>query len=305
MVKFCAEFDDVKKIQTPLPRGEIYITEIRDDTMLRCGSESFVACSIPRYGMNFTSMEFQDILPLALKYCDYPRLFFTCNLNHLRNLQRDFEFRRAYVSADVVTLDSRWLKLLIKFKTGLYVPLVTGSDLFPAIMAQLHPVRDRPFFVASSRTVGQSLSDQLIARGFNKDSVAFDSPKIGFDQDDACSSQMVEKIRNHGATHVFMGVGSPKSEKWVHNNLQYMPACNIFCIGAALDFFVGAKRRAPSFLQKLGMEWLHRLLNEPRRLGSRYFGDALFFLQLMCGKALISVVPHPMRSESTSDLINV
>ena len=77
-------------------------------------------------------------------------------------------------------------------------------------------------------------------------------------------------MRRSGAQLVWVGLGTPKQD-WVAAELRkYRAAPVVLCVGAAFDFVAGAKSRSPLWLQKIGMEWFHRLLMEPRRLGRRY-----------------------------------
>jgi N-acetylglucosaminyldiphosphoundecaprenol N-acetyl-beta-D-mannosaminyltransferase len=171
------------------------------------------------------------------------------------------------------------------------VPVVTGADLFPALLQALRPGIDRPFFVASSPEAAQILHDQLVARGFDSAQIGQDSPPYGFERDAAYSAGLVARIGALGTTHLFMGVGAPKSEIWVSRHFAALPPAHIFCVGAALDFSSSLKSRAPAWVRALSLEWAHRMLSEPRRLLPRYAGDALFLAQIVAGRKLVPVFP--------------
>lgn len=83
-------------------------------------------------------------------------------------------------------------------------------------------------------------------------------------------AKMIELIRASGASYVWVGLGCPKQEQWIARNLKALPAAVYFGIGAAFAFHAGEVRQAPALFQKVGMEWLFRLLAEPRRLWKRY-----------------------------------
>ncbi|CAN5422235.1 N/A [soil metagenome] len=242
-----------------------------------------------RYGLCFYRAPFNQIVDFALTLPHEAQLFCTCNLNHLRLLQIDAGFREAYRKASVVTIDSRPIRALAQFQVGEVLPLVTGADLFAAIIKRLRPDVDRPFFIASSEVAGNNLVAQLTMRGFAPESVGFDSPPFGFQNDETYSSRLIEKINAMKTTHLFMGVGAPKSERWIAQNLTRLPPANVFCVGAALDFSSGLKHRAPTWVRRLSMEWLHRLLSEPKRLIPRYFGDAVFLVEILAGRRLVQV----------------
>jgi N-acetylglucosaminyldiphosphoundecaprenol N-acetyl-beta-D-mannosaminyltransferase len=80
---------------------------------------------------------------------------------------------------------------------------------------------------------------------------------------------------------VVVGLGAPKQELWVHRHRNDISAPVALCVGATIDFLAGEKKRAPKLVQRLGLEWLHRMLSEPRRLVKRYARDAWIFPQLV------------------------
>jgi len=88
--------------------------------------------------------------------------------------------------------------------------------------------------------------------------------------------RLVEAVKSSGARILFMGVSAPKQEIWAYEHVDelQMP---IVCVGAAFDFGAGAKSRAPEWMRKAGIEWVHRLLSEPGRMWKRYLvGNTLF-----------------------------
>lgn len=240
-------------------------------------------------GVSFDRRPLEQIVELALTQAANPVFYITCNLNHLRVLQSDPGFREAYRRASIVTLDSRPMQVITRLRFGERLPLVTGADLFSVLMERLRPQQDRPMFVASSQEVGAQLCKRLVDGGFSPNQVAFTSPPFGFERDAAFSAALLRTIREHNPSHLFMGVGAPKSERWIAEHLADLPPCHVFCVGAALDFTSGFKTRAPAWLGRVGLEWTHRLVAEPRRLLPRYAGDAVLLLQVIRGKRLARV----------------
>jgi N-acetylglucosaminyldiphosphoundecaprenol N-acetyl-beta-D-mannosaminyltransferase len=88
---------------------------------------------------------------------------------------------------------------------------------------------------------------------------------------------IVEQINSSGASFVFVGLGCPKQEYWCSAYAPYVHAI-LIGVGAAFDFHAGTKKRCPIFIQKYGMEWLYRLVSEPRRLWKRYLVTNSLFL---------------------------
>lgn len=244
-----------------------------------------------RYGLKFDSFLLEQVAAKALQPATSPQLYCTCNLNHLRRLQGNEDFRAVYALAAVVTVDGRRMRMLARLQAQRYVPVGTGADMLRALMQALRPGIDRPFFVASSTQAAQLLRDKLIACGFDPTHIGHNSPPCGFERDGACSSDLVARIAALDATHLFMGVGAPKSEIWVSRHFAALPTAHIFCVDAVLDFSSRLKSCAPAWVRALSLEWAHRLLSESLHLLPRYAGDALFLAQIVAGRKLVPVFP--------------
>jgi len=90
-------------------------------------------------------------------------------------------------------------------------------------------------------------------------------------------------IRDSGAAFAWIGLGAPKQERWMADAWEHLKPCIALGVGAAFDFSAGTVQRAPRGLGRLGLEWLYRLLQEPRRLWKRYLvSNSLFIYYLIC-----------------------
>jgi len=88
---------------------------------------------------------------------------------------------------------------------------------------------------------------------------------------------MVEAVNAARPDLLWVGLSAPKQEKWINRNLAHLKTSVAVGVGAAFDFAAGTQRRAPLWMQRAGVEWLHRLLREPSRLWKRYLvGNSLF-----------------------------
>lgn len=205
------------------------------------------------------------------------RLLVTANLDHIVALTTNAEFREAYDTAWLATIDGAPVFLYARWRGVEIKERVTGADLFPQILERLVPGRHRPFVVCSQQDTASALGRQFTALGF-VDAAAVVPPR-GFETDPAYSAMLIAAIRAHATTHLFFGVGAPKSEIWMHRHRQELRKCYGFAFGAGLDFHAGTKRRAPQFMRRLGLEWVWRVASEPRRLARRYFINSWTFLR--------------------------
>ncbi len=108
--------------------------------------------------------------------------------------------------------------------------------------------------------------------------------------------QIVRYILSHQPDIVWVGLSTPKQELWMAEHVERLPGMVLIGVGAAFDFLSGAKRRAPIWMQKAGLEWFFRLLQEPRRLWRRYLLNIPPFIFLVCLQKMGLYRPSPLPS---------
>jgi len=209
---------------------------------------------------------------------DGARLLVTANVDHISNLVRNSRFRAAYAGAWIATADGTPVFLYARLR-GIAVPeRVTGADLSAALLDRMSPHLCRPFFVVGCEKTGIRLREQLTRRGFDPEAVGFACPEFGFENNTETSAALARTIREHGTTHLFFGLGAPKSEIWLHEHRHLLGDTYALAIGASLDFYVGLRRRAPVWMRRYGLEWAWRIMSEPKRLFRRYFIESWYAL---------------------------
>ncbi len=112
------------------------------------------------------------------------------------------------------------------------------------------------------------------------------SPRLGFERDPAENEAILARIAESRSDVLVVGLGAPKQELWVHAHLRQIQAPVAMCVGATIDFLAGERRRAPLWMRQTGLEWIFRLLGEPRRLAGRYARDAWIFPRLVLRELL-------------------
>ncbi len=135
----------------------------------------------------------------------------------------------------------------------------------------------------------QSTIDQMVARFTNlfpSSRIAGSySPPFG-EWSEEEKRKIIQKIQDSGANMIWVGLGCPKQERWIIENKDLLPPGVYFAVGAAFTFHSGEIRQAPTVLQKFGLEWVYRLLMEPRRLFRRYLVYNSLFIYYMIHDAL-------------------
>lgn len=204
------------------------------------------------------------------------RLLVTANLDHIVQLTGNDRFRQAYANAWLAVVDGTPVWIYARLR-GLSVPQrLTGADLFPAILRQLRPGTHRIALLCATETTAVALRQKLEALGFD-DHLVLVAP-LGFEHDTDFGRRLIETLRQQRTTHLFFGIGAPKSEIWMNEHRHQLPDGYGFGFGAALDFYAGTKKRAPRVLSRIGAEFLWRVASEPRRLAKRYFVSSWVFL---------------------------
>lgn len=210
-------------------------------------------------------------------------LVVTPNADHLMLLQQDRRFWEVYRHAEFVTVDSQVVKFALSFLGGPVKAKLSGSDIFPAFYR--HHARNsgvRIYLLGGRDGVAREAADRINARAGRAIVVGWCSPSMRIADDPAESEAIVEDINRSGATVLAVGLGAPKQELWIAAHRSKMPnVARFLAIGATLDFEAGLLRRAPKLVSDMGLEWLFRLLMEPRRLWHRYLVRDPKFLWLV------------------------
>jgi N-acetylglucosaminyldiphosphoundecaprenol N-acetyl-beta-D-mannosaminyltransferase len=148
---------------------------------------------------------------------------------------------------------------------------VAGADLLEPICAAVAS-QNLSVYLLGGKPGAAGAAARRLAQTHPGLRVAAQCPPPRFDDDPDATKAVLADIRRVAPNVLFVCLGAPKQEKWIAAHLDTLPPVVAVCAGAAVDFYSGATRRAPLLWQRLGFEWLYRLLHEPRRLGPRYLG---------------------------------
>ncbi len=210
----------------------------------------------------------------------------TPNVDQVVELEQDESLLRAYQEASLRIVDGFPLVLLAHLLGGRDVQRLTGADLLP-LAARWAGTRGWRLAVMGGAPGVAQRAVQVLRQQYGADVVAIDFPKI-VDVGDVASEEVIEALAAARPDVVFVCLGSPKQDVWVSRWRDSLPAALYIGAGAAVDFVAGTKHRAPKALQRLGLEWVFRMAQEPRRLGKRY---------LVRGPRFLSIAVRSLRTQ--------
>ena len=273
------------------------------------GDSSIADTLIPEcefLGVPFAMLSLQAVAQtLANRAASAPFAYIaTPNSHHLVLLRRGAEgFGSGLSRAWFLTCDSQTLRGLGRLLFGKSLPLVTGSDLTMELLRHVIRPEDPITVIGGSDQLGRDLEEQ-----FGLQHISLYSPPFGFSRDEALLQRCVDFVRDHPARFVFLACGAPQSEVLAARIVQAGGASGVgLCIGASLLFATGRLKRAPAVWQNLGLEWLFRISQDPRRLAKRLFRTQLPVLPI-AAKAWLSgrgAQAHGSLLQRTTDVSSV
>jgi N-acetylglucosaminyldiphosphoundecaprenol N-acetyl-beta-D-mannosaminyltransferase len=194
--------------------------------------------------------------------------------------QRDEGLRRIHNEAGLVTPDGMPLVWLGRLHGHAHVERVYGPDLMLAVCEQSLSKGYRHFFYGGGEGVPTLLTTNLRRRFPSLQVVGGYSPPFR-PLSGAENEQIVDAINEAAPDIVWIGLSTPKQERWMAEHLGRLAAPVLIGVGAAFDFHSGLKKQAPRWMQRSGLEWLFRLATEPRRLWRRYLVNNPLFVVLV------------------------
>jgi len=196
------------------------------------------------------------------------------------------ELRRLHDQADLIVPDGMPLVWVGHLQGhGAEIGRVAGADLMDAVCAASTVTGQSHFFYGGNVGVAEEAARRLRERHPGLVVAGTFSPPMrdigpDFNLDPVCTTE-IERIAASGADFIWVGISSPKQEYWMMQAAPVIGRGVFFGVGAAFDFHSGAVKRAPPWMRNNGLEWLHRLLSEPRRLWRRYLILAPKFVWLL------------------------
>lgn len=239
---------------------------------------------IELFGLSFLAVGMQEAASLIVESAKRREraMVVTPNIDHIVQFETDNEAREIFQNAQFIVADGMplvWLSRIISKNRSL-PERINGTNL----MFKLCEVAPRQgisvAFVGGRIGAAEMAGKAMIKKIPGLNVVTTYCPPFGFESNADETSKLVLLINQWKPDILFLGVGTPKQEKWAAKNRDSLNVGAILCIGASIEFAAGLVLRAPVWMQNIGLEWLWRLLMEPRRLWRRYLIQDMKFLGL-------------------------
>jgi exopolysaccharide biosynthesis WecB/TagA/CpsF family protein len=202
-----------------------------------------------------------------------PHQIVTVNVDFVRIAQENEDFRRILNTSDLSVADGKPLLWAARW-TGQELPArITGMDLVLGA-SELAARRDESIFLLGAAEGVAAKAAAVLREQYPALKVHVYSPPMGpFSEEE--DARMIALIRESGARFLFVAFGAPKQDVWISEHLHELGVPVCAGIGGVLNFLAGTVKRAPDWVQRAGMEWLYRIMQEPARLWRRYFVEDL------------------------------
>ena len=240
-------------------------------------------------GVPISITSYDDVIDrLTNRPSDRATVVAVCNVHSVMSARRDAALMEAISQAEIATPDGVPIVWGLKAMADRNQGRVYGPDLMQK--AFVDNVGWKHYLYGSTPETLATLQQRLEEMAPDAEIVGCFSPPFR-DLTTEESDAAMEAIRVSGADVVWVGLGMPKQELWMHQIRPELPGVALLGVGAAFDFLAGTKKQAPAWMQKAGMEWLFRLIQEPRRLWRRYIWNNPSYAVLLA----FQIIRHKLR----------
>jgi len=243
-------------------------------------------------GVRVSPVDMRSALDAITRWIDVRDMQYVCvtGVHGIIESYRDNAVRKIHNSAGMVTPDGMplvWFGRYLGFKR---IDRVYGPDLMLEVCELSLRTNYRHFFYGGMPGVPEKLAEELQDRFPGLIVAGTYSPPFG-EVSQAEDAKIVEMINSSKVDLVWVGISTPKQEKWMANHVGKLQAPVLIGVGAAFDIHSGLKRQAPVWMRRSGLEWIFRLSTEPKRLWRRYAINNPLFIALAARQLILGWNP--------------
>ncbi len=191
--------------------------------------------------------------------------------------EEDMVFKKSLKESDILLPDGVGIVLAAKLLSNKKIKKIAGADLHFFLLEKLNAESGSCFYMGSSMDTLNKIKSR-ISEEYPNIKVGFYSPPYKSEFSDSDNEEMIDAVNAFAPDVLFIGMTAPKQEKWASKFGDQLDARVICSIGAVFDFYAGTVKRPSEIWQRLGLEWLGRLIKEPRRMFRRYIYYGFVFL---------------------------
>ena len=249
-------------------------------------------------GLDFAAMSEQQTIAHVLSGLAASRGGFVCtaNVDVLRQWRESSEVRRLVSQADLVVADGMPIVWAAGLQGSHLPERVAGSTLVLSLTAAAAGAGASIFLLGGNPGTADAAAKKLVELSPRLQVSGTLCPPVGFEQDALWMARIERTLRLAAPDIVYVGLGFPKQERLIVWLREKLPTVWFVSCGVSFSFVAGEIQRAPVLVQRLGLEWLHRLVQEPRRLFKRYFVYGVPFVAELFWSVLLSRIGRPGRS---------
>jgi N-acetylglucosaminyldiphosphoundecaprenol N-acetyl-beta-D-mannosaminyltransferase len=222
----------------------------------------------------------------------YGGVVVTPNLDHIRRCKQDLTFGALLAEAEIVVADGMPLVWASKLQGTPLPERVAGSNLISTLSAAAAQNQRSIFMLGGTPGAAEAAAAVLMQRHPDLKIAGMYCPPVGFETDPAAMANLQDALTSASPDIVYVALGSPKQELLINQIRKLLPKAWWLGVGISFSFLAGEVRRAPRWMQLAGLEWMHRLIQEPRRLFYRYIVKGIPFGVALLGKAALRGLPR-------------
>jgi len=238
---------------------------------------TMMGCRIDNLSMEETLVRIEDFIRSGK-----PHQHVVVNVDKLVKASRDEELRRIINACALVNVDGMPVVWASRLLGKPLKERVAGVDLFEALMRRAGERGWRVFLLGARAEVVAGVAERY---GRRYPGLAIAGWRDGYWQGEAEEAAVAEQIRASRADLLFVAIGSPKKEQFLGRWQETMRIPFAMGVGGTFDVAIGRVKRAPRWMQRAGLEWFYRFLQEPRRMFRRYFIEDMAFVWLLLREA--------------------
>lgn len=253
--------------------------------------------TVPLMGLDVAAVSERETINYVLNALDGHRGGWICpaNLDVLRQWRASAQVRELVAAADLVVADGMPLVWAGEIQGSPLPERVAGSALVVSLTAAAADAGASIFLLGGNPGTAEAAVAKLSRLAPEVRLAGTLCPPFGFERDPAWIDRIERELRKTRPDIVYVGLGFPKQERLIVELRDRLPYTWFLSCGISFSFVAGEITRAPAVMQRLGLEWLHRMAQEPKRLYRRYLLLGIPFLVQLMSSALLFRLRHAAR----------